>query len=102
MNDSIENYNPNSVAEKNGNFMGLPFNYDSANLIIFPIPWEVTVSYRAGTANGPQQILDASRQIDLFDLAFRDSTTTILPLGRQDVSQPISPLEDYNNLPHLD
>ncbi|BAZ85763.1 agmatinase family protein [Dolichospermum compactum] len=72
MNDFIENYNPNSVAEKNGNFMGLPFNYDSANLIIFPIPWEVTVSYRAGTANGPQRILDASLQIDLFDFDHPD------------------------------
>ncbi|MTJ47489.1 agmatinase family protein [Dolichospermum sp. UHCC 0259] len=72
MNNLLQQYNPNSVAEKNGNFMGLPFNYDSANLIIFPIPWEVTVSYRAGTANGPQQILDASLQIDLFDFDHPD------------------------------
>jgi agmatinase len=67
MNNSIKNYNPNSVAEINGNFLGLPDDYDSANLIILPIPWEVTVSYGAGTANGPQRILDASLQIDLFD-----------------------------------
>jgi agmatinase len=72
MNNQLQEYNPNSVAEKNGNFMGLPFNYDSANLIIFPIPWEVTVSYRAGTANGPQRILDASLQIDLFDFDHPD------------------------------
>ncbi|MTJ51190.1 agmatinase family protein [Anabaena sp. UHCC 0253] len=72
MNNSFENYNPNSVAEINGNFLGLPDNYDSANLIIFPIPWEVTVSYGAGTANGPQQILNASRQIDLFDFDHPD------------------------------
>ena len=72
MNNSVPEYNPNSIAEKNGNFMGLPFDYNSANLIILPIPWEVTVSYGAGTANGPERILDASLQIDLFDFDHPD------------------------------
>ena len=40
-----------------------PFNYDTANLIIIPVPWEVTVSYGAGTACGPERILDGSLQI---------------------------------------
>jgi agmatinase len=47
--------------------LGLPFDYESANLIVFGVPWEVTVSYGAGTANGPQRVLDASPQLDLFD-----------------------------------
>ncbi len=72
MNNQLQEYNPNSVAEINGNFLGLPHDYDAANLIIFPIPWEVTVSYGAGTANGPQRILDASLQIDLFDFDHPD------------------------------
>ena len=67
MNNPIENYNPNDVGQINGNIFGLPFDYDSANLIIIPVPWEVTVSYGAGTANAPQRILDASPQLDLFD-----------------------------------
>ena len=67
MNNSIENYNPNDVGQINGNIFGLPFNYNSANLIIVPVPWEVTVSYGAGTANAPQRILEASPQLDLFD-----------------------------------
>ncbi|MEA5617593.1 agmatinase family protein [Cronbergia sp. UHCC 0137] len=67
MNNQLENYNPSGIAEMNGNILGLPFDYKSANLIIFAVPWEVTVSYGAGTANAPQRILDASRQIDLFD-----------------------------------
>lgn len=67
MNKPIENYNPSDVGQINGNIFGLPFDYDSANLIIIPIPWEVTVSYGAGTANAPQRILDASPQLDLFD-----------------------------------
>ncbi|MCJ8283336.1 MAG: agmatinase family protein [Rivularia sp. ALOHA_DT_140] len=67
MNNSIENYNPNDVGQINGNIFGLPFDYPTANLIIIPVPWEVTVSYGAGTAKAPQRILEASPQLDLFD-----------------------------------
>jgi agmatinase len=65
--NQLTNFNPSGIAEINGNLLGLPFDYDSANLIVFAVPWEVTVSYGAGTANAPQRILDASLQIDLFD-----------------------------------
>jgi agmatinase len=67
MSNQIQDYNPSGVAEINGNLLGLPFDYESANLIVFAVPWEVTVSYGAGTAKGPQRILNASFQIDLFD-----------------------------------
>lgn len=65
--NQLQDYNPSGVGEINGNLLGLPCDYDSANLIIFAVPWEVTVSYGAGAANGPQRILDASVQLDLFD-----------------------------------
>ena len=65
--NQLQDYNPSGVGEINGNLLGLPCDYDSANLIVFAVPWEVTVSYGAGTANGPQRILDASVQLDLFD-----------------------------------
>lgn len=48
-----------------GNLFGLPFTVEQAELIVVPVPWEVTVSYHSGTANGPKAILDASAQIDL-------------------------------------
>jgi agmatinase len=67
MNDRRQDYNPSDVALVNGNLYGLPFDRDSANLIIIGVPWEVTVSYGAGTANAPQGILAASPQLDLFD-----------------------------------
>ncbi len=67
MNNQLQDYNPSAIAQINGNLLGLPFNYESANLIVFGVPWEVTVSYGAGTANGPQRVLDASTQLDLFD-----------------------------------
>jgi agmatinase len=65
-------YNPSGVGEINGNIFGLPCDYESANLIVIPVPWEVTVSYGAGTAKAPQQILDASIQLDLFDFDHPD------------------------------
>ena len=69
---NLQDYNPSDVGQINGNIFGLPFDYESANLIIFPVPWEVTVSYGAGTANAPQRILDASPQLDLFDFDHPD------------------------------
>lgn len=67
MGTSLENYDPSGIGQLNGNLYGLPFTEDSANLIVFGVPWEVTVSYRPGTAYGPQQVLDASPQLDLYD-----------------------------------
>ncbi|NJN89223.1 MAG: agmatinase, partial [Leptolyngbyaceae cyanobacterium SL_5_14] len=63
----LQNYDPSGIGVDNGNLLGLPFDYDSASIIVFGVPWEVTVSYGAGTAAGPQAVLDASRQLDLFD-----------------------------------
>ncbi len=63
----FENFDPNSVGLKENNIFGLPTTEDNSSLIIIPAPWEVTVSYRAGTAKGPEQILEASLQIDLYD-----------------------------------
>ena len=63
----IRNYNPDSVGTHNGNLYGLPFTPEESEIIIVPVPWEATVSYRGGTSEGPQAILDASPQLDLFD-----------------------------------
>ncbi|MBW4662165.1 MAG: agmatinase family protein [Drouetiella hepatica Uher 2000/2452] len=64
---NLQDFDPSSIGVDNGNLLGLPFDYDSASTIVFGVPWEVTVSYRAGTAAGPQAVLDASRQLDIFD-----------------------------------
>jgi agmatinase len=61
-------YDPSGVGQVNGNLFGLPCDRESANTIVFGVPWEVTVSYHAGTAAAPQRILDASPQLDLYDL----------------------------------
>ncbi|WP_309733568.1 agmatinase family protein [Chamaesiphon sp. OTE_75_metabat_556] len=64
---NLANYDPSDVGRVNGNLFGLPFDYESAQIIIFGVPWEVTVSYNPGTAAAPQRILDASPQLDLYD-----------------------------------
>lgn len=63
----LSNFDPNSVGNPNNNIFGLPFSEEDARLIILPIPWEVTVSYNAGTARAPEHIFNSSLQVDLFD-----------------------------------
>ena len=63
----LSQFDPNGVGNPNNNIFGLPFNEEDARLVILPIPWEVTVSYNAGTARAPEHVFNASLQIDLFD-----------------------------------
>ena len=41
--------------------------YDAARLVFLPVPWDATTSYGQGAALGPDAILEASQQVDLFD-----------------------------------
>lgn len=63
----IAGFDPNSVGDKNLNLFGLPFTTEEAGIVIIPVPWEVTVSYGSGTANGPEAVFESSFQVDLFD-----------------------------------
>lgn len=58
-----EDFDPNGVGVK-GSLFGLPFDTDNAKVVVIPIPWDVTVSYGAGTSLAPAAILEASTQID--------------------------------------
>lgn len=61
----INSFDPNGPG-KVGQLFGLPFDQTTAEVVIVPIPWDVTVSYKSGTAAGPQAMLAASSQVDLF------------------------------------
>jgi len=63
----ISIFNPNSAASKDSGVFGLPFRLSESSLVYLPVPWEVTTSYGGGTSLGPRAILEASRQVDLFD-----------------------------------
>jgi agmatinase len=67
------NFDPNSVSNLNNNIFGLPFTEEEAELVILPVPWEVTVSYRAGTARAPEHLFHASMQVDVFDLDYPEA-----------------------------
>jgi agmatinase len=71
--DDFSNYDPNTVGNPNNNIFGLPTSEENAKLIILPVPWEVTVSYGAGTARAADAIFKASLQVDLFDPEFPDT-----------------------------
>lgn len=63
----LSQFDPNSVGNPNNNIFGLPFSEEDAKLVILPVPWEVTVSYGAGTARVAEHVFKASLQVDLFD-----------------------------------
>ncbi len=55
------------------NFLGLDdslSNAQSAQVVVLPLPFEATVSYGKGTANGPAAIVAASQQVELYDREF--------------------------------
>lgn len=51
-------------------FLGLPPElsaYDTARVVLLPVPYDATTSYRAGTRDGARAIVDASSQIELYN-----------------------------------
>jgi agmatinase len=73
MSADLSQFDPNSVGLKTNNIFGLPFSIDQSALVLLPVPWEVTVSYRNGTARGPENIFKESLQIDLYDADVPDA-----------------------------
>jgi agmatinase len=85
--NKIAQFNPNDIGSADNNIFGLPFEPSDASLVIIPVPWEVTVSYSAGTADGPESVYDASYQVDLYDPFVADAWK--LGIAMQPVSKKI-------------
>jgi agmatinase len=85
--DKISNFDPSGMGSANGNIYGLPFGTDNARLVILPVPWEVTVSYKSGTARAPEAIFEASLQVDLYDPFVNDAWK--LGIAMEDVNLDI-------------
>lgn len=50
------------------NFMGIRrAKFGDARVVVLPVPYEGTVTYGAGTRNGPQAIIAASKHVELYD-----------------------------------
>ncbi|TAK77431.1 MAG: agmatinase [Gammaproteobacteria bacterium] len=64
----MKDFDPNAAAAEDSGIFGLPFSPAEAKLVLVPVPWEATTSYGGGTSKGPEAILQASKQVDLFDI----------------------------------
>jgi agmatinase len=104
--DKISKFDPNDSGSLYHGVFGLPFNQEESKLIIVPVPWEATVSYGEGAVLGPKTILDASQQIDLYDLinpngwkegiAMQDIPSSIFYKSKQVREKALKYLEQYN------
>ena len=61
-------FDPAAAAQPGSGVFGLPHSEREAGVVLVPVPFEATTSYGGGAARGPEAILEASRQVDLFDV----------------------------------
>jgi len=64
-----------------GTFMGLPdslTNPAQSRICIIPVPFELTTSYQQGTALGPAALIEASRNVEVYD---HETDTVVCELG---------------------
>lgn len=85
--EKIKNFDANGIGQLNDGMYGLPFTLDECETVLIPVPWEVTVSYGGGTAQGPEAILEASYQVDLYDPVVKDAWKK--GIGMDDISEEI-------------
>lgn len=63
-------FDPDAAAQPGTGVFGLPHGPEQAGCILIPAPFDATTSYGGGASAGPAAILEASHQVDLFDLQF--------------------------------
>lgn len=61
-------FDPSAPASSEDGVFGLPYAESEAALVYLPVPWEATTSYGGGTSRAPAAILEASAQVDLYDV----------------------------------
>lgn len=65
----MQAFDPAAAALPGSGIYGLPSTADDAAVHVLGAPFDATASYRKGAWKGPDAVLRASRQVDLFDLA---------------------------------
>ncbi len=63
-------FDPDAAARPGSGVFGLPFTFEQSACVLVPAPFDATTSYGGGASSGPRAILEASAQVDLFDLQF--------------------------------
>jgi agmatinase len=69
-------FNPNDIATANGNFFAFPDFGENSDIFVLPVEWDATTSYGKGAANAPNALLEASLQLDFFDLDVEQAWNT--------------------------
>lgn len=66
----LQGFDPSAAARPGSGVFGLPCGREASAVVLMPVPFDATTSYRPGTAQGPSAVLAASAQVDLFDRRF--------------------------------
>ncbi len=66
-------FDPNAKASADSGIFGLESKFENSRLVLLPVPFEATTSYRTGTIDAPVQILEASKQVDLYHDLFPEA-----------------------------
>ena len=64
----MKTFDPNAAPAPGSGLYGLPHSPNEAQVAIVPVPFKATTSYGGGAAKGPEAVLEASKQVDLFDV----------------------------------
>lgn len=65
-------FDPDAPAQLGSGLFGLDLPKEQCRVRVLGVPFDATTSYRDGAARGPQAILAASHQVDLFDAMQRE------------------------------
>ena len=79
------------------NFCALPeelSRYEDARVVVIPIPYEATTSYISGTKRGPGAIIQASRNMETFDIGLEKDICEVGICTLDEVAPVLSSPED--------
>jgi len=74
------------------NFGAIPAEYsqlETSGIVILPVPYEQTTSYGQGTKNGPRAIIEASRNMELYDEELGQETFSLMGIHTMEEVEPI-------------
>jgi len=86
-------------------FIGSEHSFDESDVVVLPVPYEKTVCYMPGTAKGPAAIIDASMQLEGFDVELgyeisgKVKIHTAKEAGYEEIEKRVSEILSKNKLP---
>src|SRR5215831_14887725 len=69
-------------------------DFDSARVVILPVPLDRTTSYVAGTRNGPHEILVASSHMEMWDKETASEVSTIGIFTLPEIEFPFATIDE--------